>query len=600
MSALCDGALDAAGQRELEHLLRESAQCRSVYLQYVDMHARLSAHPNLSSGIPFEHAAAPSNADGHDDGETKLKDSAADDAIVLELARASLGRLTEDARRCDRGRRFAVWGRWLSLGLLLLIGVVVWQFYLHWERGRFPIVREVVGAATFEIAGVSAPVRIGHRLQRGERLRTDDEFGRAVLQYNNGTEIVVCFDSQVEIPRGESDVHLRLVSGTMEVDAAPQPPDRPMVFATDHARYVVLGTRFRLYRETEATRLELGEGKVRLEREVDGQTLDVAAGYVAVASSETTPLQVQPLASARSKLRATLKKAGEAVAFSARGDVLATADWQRGLRTWRSDETDSEHPLAAVAGKIGRSDGFVYTDSKLVHINDGKEGAVTCWRPEDKQFTVIPLAGESPRSRALSPDGRFAAESDNAGTHLYALDPKLGRCLPLADLPNRGKAWCLSLSRSAKYVAAGYWDGTVLVHRTTADSETDDEPSVESVFETRLAHTPIIIALAEDGRRMAVYSRKDGLLLVDLTTGERRLLWAAGSAGVTCVKFAADGERMLAGLGDGTARMWSVADGEALLVIDVGQAPRDIAWSEEQSLFVTASGKVNLWECVLP
>ena len=35
----------------------------------------------------------------------------------------------------------------------------------------------------------------------------------------------------------DSGVTLRLLAGSLEVDAAPRPADRPLIFATDHARF---------------------------------------------------------------------------------------------------------------------------------------------------------------------------------------------------------------------------------------------------------------------------------------------------------------------------------------------------------------------------
>ena len=47
LSALCDGELSEAQQARLEELLDADADCRCLYLEYVDMHARLLIHPRL-------------------------------------------------------------------------------------------------------------------------------------------------------------------------------------------------------------------------------------------------------------------------------------------------------------------------------------------------------------------------------------------------------------------------------------------------------------------------------------------------------------------------------------------------------------------------
>jgi hypothetical protein len=598
VSALCDGVIDAQQHAELEQRLRDSAECRAIYLQYVDMHARLSAHPHLSTGLPL----APNEPDkdavlaAGTPSDTAIDP---DDEIVLELARASLDRLAENARGARRQSRVSAVGRWLSLGLVVVIAVLGWQAYEHWrDIADLPVVAQIDGLVEIVSDNGVSPARVGQQLHRGERLCTGEEDARAVLRYDDGTRIIVGSNSAVEAGR-ENDVHLRLVSGAMEVAAAPQRPEEPLVFATDHARYVVLGTRFRLYRESAASRLELDEGKVRLERQVDGKAVDVEAGYVAVTTAESTPLEVQPLPTARADLLASLRKAGQAVTFSADGKLLATGDWERGLKTWIPGDTA---PVDSYEGKIGRSSGLAFADGTLVQIgNDNRRDPLVLWRVGDKTATSFPLSGEDARSRAIAPDASCVAESDNAGTHVYAVDPSGPNSPPKlrVDLPGKGKAWCLALSQEGRFAAAGFWDGTLRVYDVAALQRGDADPSDAIVFQHKLMHTPTEAALTADGRQLAVFSRKDGLLLVDLESGERRAIWAAGAASVTCVKFTPD-DKLIAGLSDGTARMWSVSDGGALLVIEAGHVPRDIAWSPEASLLATAAGKVNLWQCDLP
>src|SRR5205085_2694054 len=45
LSALCDGELSDAEHARLESLLESDAECRRVYLAYLDMHAHLLVHP---------------------------------------------------------------------------------------------------------------------------------------------------------------------------------------------------------------------------------------------------------------------------------------------------------------------------------------------------------------------------------------------------------------------------------------------------------------------------------------------------------------------------------------------------------------------------
>ena len=53
LSALCDGELDAARHARLEELLGDDAESRRLYLEYMDLHARLITHPRVGSGEAF-------------------------------------------------------------------------------------------------------------------------------------------------------------------------------------------------------------------------------------------------------------------------------------------------------------------------------------------------------------------------------------------------------------------------------------------------------------------------------------------------------------------------------------------------------------------
>jgi len=589
-SALCDGVIEPHERAELEQMLRASAECRSVYLQYVDMHARLTVHPHLATGIPLVSEITESVATAHDE-------------VVLKQARAMLNTDLRLAREDQVEKRKSTLTGWAVVATVASIALFVTAWYAPWSGTRkLPIIRDFVGQATVELAGASRPVAIGYQLLPGERLRTGIDDARLILEYADGTKVVVLFDSMVEVPEQERDVHLRLVSGAMEVDAAPQLPQAPLIFATDHARYVVVGTRFRLYRETAASRLELNEGKVRMERPSDGKSVEVEAGYVAITADNEAPLDVKPLTVVEGKLVTKLPKAGQAVAFSADGSELATADWSKGFKTWKVGATT---PAEVYQGKVGRACGLAFPSDTLIQANsrESKPQLLNLWIPGEKEPRLIPLSEHNVRSRAISPDGLHLIESDDNGTRVQRLDLSAARQTPITTLPKNGKAWCLALSQSAQFAAIGVWDGTVRVYDIRSNEADDLNPTQilsRLVFEKRLQHTPTQLALSPDGSRLAVFTREDGLLWFDIASAQQHLLWAPGGASATCVKFTPDGAMLLAGLGDGTARLWTLHDNHALIVIDTERAPQDIAWSPQRSLLAVANGDVKLWECKLP
>jgi hypothetical protein len=83
----------------------------------------------------------------------------------------------------------------------------------------------------------------------------------------------------------------RLDAGTCQVVAAPQSPDRPLRFATVHALVEVVGTRFTLTVDHEATVLGVAEGKVRFTPR-NGIPRLVEAGVTVSAGGDALPTPV--------------------------------------------------------------------------------------------------------------------------------------------------------------------------------------------------------------------------------------------------------------------------------------------------------------------
>jgi WD40 repeat protein len=334
---------------------------------------------------------------------------------------------------------------------------------------------------------------------------------------------------------------------------------------------------------------------------------DVTAGQVAVARAKKDAVDIKPIASGRAELLQSIRKAGTAVVFTQVADKFATSHAERGLKTWR---LGGAAPLASFEAKIGRAESLATMGDAVVQVARlDRRGVVMRWWPGTATAKSVTLPQSSVRSLTVSPDGEFVAESGDEATRIYRLESapaeSILRLSTVSEFSTTGKAWCLALTPQARYFAVGFWDGKVTVHRIHRRIHGDDEAQRDGagtstlVFERKLAHTPTHIALAADGAALAVFTQKDGLLVFDVATGERRQIWAPGAASVTCGTFSADGDHLVAGLSDGTARIWSVANGNPLVVVNTGHVPRDIAWLPKRRLLATASGDVKLWRCEL-
>jgi hypothetical protein len=109
----------------------------------------------------------------------------------------------------------------------------------------------------------------------------------AVIKITDGTRITLSADASLRLTsdlKAGAGRGFHLSRGSLRADVAKQPAGAPMIFATPTAEARVLGTELVLFAGSEATRLEVRTGKVRLTRKDDGAFADVAAGQAAVAS----------------------------------------------------------------------------------------------------------------------------------------------------------------------------------------------------------------------------------------------------------------------------------------------------------------------------
>jgi hypothetical protein len=130
------------------------------------------------------------------------------------------------------------------------------------------------------------PPSVGMHLQAGDVLRVSANANAAIAYAPEQTRIRL---------QGETELHLRswshgkrftLSVGKVEVTAARQRRFKPMVLETPQAEVRVLGTEFSLLTTTNATRLEVSVGKVRLRRTRDGAPVDVSGGHFAVVAAD--------------------------------------------------------------------------------------------------------------------------------------------------------------------------------------------------------------------------------------------------------------------------------------------------------------------------
>lgn len=258
LALAADAELDEAQEMRLAEILRDDPAARPLYFDYFELHAELH----------WDYAAA----------SMAPQDMARSDTAPHGVA------LSESAvpRWRNRGR---LWATALAVAAAVLAIIGVWL--RPFTRSTPIAIAELVsvdGAVSWtdgrgqQRTGLVA----GTRLPAG--MITLEGWGAtAQLQFADGTRLMLSSDSQIEF---DADPQKRLVvrQGLLSADVAPQPAGRPLLVRTATAEMEVVGTEFSLAAESDATRLNVQSGRVRMRRLVDGRTIDVDAQQAAVAS----------------------------------------------------------------------------------------------------------------------------------------------------------------------------------------------------------------------------------------------------------------------------------------------------------------------------
>lgn len=133
--------------------------------------------------------------------------------------------------------------------------------------------------------GASGPAALAASLRSGDTLKTTGQGSSAQLTYPDGTRLVLINDCSVTcVGNGRKSVMLH--GGVVSAQVVPQPPDSPMLLATPGAKVEVLGTQFAIAAGIDSTALNVSQGRVRLTRVSDGQTVEVAQGQGIVTHGE--------------------------------------------------------------------------------------------------------------------------------------------------------------------------------------------------------------------------------------------------------------------------------------------------------------------------
>ena len=269
VAAYVEGTLGDAARQRLVAWVRADPANEAAFIDQVRLHLALTGllRPDLSESALRRARLIPGSFAS---------------ARVRRVVDSTLSVTGQRARR----RRPAPL-RWLAAAsILVLVGAGAGALLLDARRDAGAPSTAVLATATLETrierGGKALVLAEGGELRQGDVLVTG-EHGPAALSFSGeSTRIDTEANTRLTVLAGPGK-RLRLDSGAVHVQAAPQPAGRPLVISTPRTDVTVVGTAFDVVASPVATWLDVRSGTVQLGRAGDGTPFAVTAGQRALA-----------------------------------------------------------------------------------------------------------------------------------------------------------------------------------------------------------------------------------------------------------------------------------------------------------------------------
>jgi WD40 repeat protein len=166
----------------------------------------------------------------------------------------------------------------------------------------------------------------------------------------------------------------------------------------------------------------------------------------------------------------------------------------------------------------------------------------------------------------FAPDGRWAASADRAGT-VHVWDAQTGQEIRTIR-GHTGQVHCVAFSPDGRRLATGSTDRTVRIWDVTVQQEA--QILRDTVGARQLAFSPDGKLLAAAGSRYTNRSAPQDVRVWSVGDPLGVRAWKGHPAWVESVAFSPDGKLLASGSRDGSARLWDVATGRTIRVLEGG------------------------------
>lgn len=212
------------------------------------------------------------------------------DALELDEAVAREEIQWQPSSKSENVRRHRLGERVLIVSGLAIALVVGWFGWSQSPEGTVAALENVSGIVeVIHSNGTSEAVAGGRTVGVNQQLNLKGPRSTASLVYPDGSRLILAGLSRIQL-EGKHGKRIRISQGQVGAMVAKQSSAESMQFLTPTAMLEVMGTQFSLETSADATDVSVIEGRVKLTRTSDGQSVELLAGSRAIAGTDQSQL----------------------------------------------------------------------------------------------------------------------------------------------------------------------------------------------------------------------------------------------------------------------------------------------------------------------
>ena len=278
----------------------------------------------------------------------------------------------------------------------------------------------------------------------------------------------------------------------------------------------------------------------------------------------------------------------ESVAFSPDGQRIVTGSSDQTAKVW---EAASGKELLTLRGHASSLASVAFSPDGQRIVTGSYDQTAKVWEAASGRelLTLREHVAALIYSVAFSPDGQRIVTGSEIRRPRCGRRPAAGNCSRSKGTVSRSCLWPFPRTASGLSPAVGS-DGQGVgggQRQGTAHAQRDTATGISSV------------AFSPDGQRIVTGSEDQTAKVWEAASGKELLTLKGHSDGINSVAFSPDGQRIVTGSGDQTAKVWEAASGKELSHLKGHSARiRSVAFSPDGQRIVTGSDDqtAKVWE----